>query len=178
MLTWLTMRWRNLGVCAVCCASLGCTQVLDFDSVSTSVGQGGGGGSSNLGSSCASRNPKPALCHDFDADPLGAFGIVVDGTNGSATKDTALFVTPPASFLAASKGGNTRTRIVLEKAFPDFKDAKVSMTIDFDVYIEEMDKAAGARITPLVLLMGPLTDTNQVALQFVSNADTVAVRLV
>jgi hypothetical protein len=162
----------------VCCASLGCTQVLDFDSVSTSVGQGGGGGSSNdLGKGCSTLNPAPTLCHDFDTAALNAFGIQVGKTNGSGDIDTALAVSKPGSFLAISNGkGNSR--IVLEKAFGDFKDAKVLITVKFDVYVEEMDATPKARISPFFLLFGPLSSTNQVGLQFLENAGAVAGRLV
>src|SRR5262245_59039951 len=45
--------------------AIGCTQMLDFDSVSK------GSPETNASLPCSQRNPKPYFCDDFDGKPLG-----------------------------------------------------------------------------------------------------------
>ncbi len=164
------MSAKHLGLFSVCLLALGCTQTLDFDSVS------GGASSSAL---CTGDNPARQFCDDFDGQSVGSIWGGIEEQYGAVSNDSRASVSGTVSMLASSDGvdAGTIVRAVVKRAFPEHADSVVGIRASFDMRVDQFDPRAGAQIGAFALLFGPLDNFNQLVLNVNSTGDDISVQL-
>lgn len=154
---------------------LGCTQTLDFDSVSNGTTQ-----SSPSTFKCATLDPQPTFCDDFDGLPplqvWSAVPISPATGGGRVSGDTLFSVSAPASLLAttAATAAGVYVSSAAQKTFNDFEGKPVDVRIAFDMLVESMDPTPGARVVAFQFLFGPLAQYNQLVINLTSTGAGVS----
>jgi hypothetical protein len=130
----------------------GCTQTLDFDSVS----QGSQGPATQSNGSCASRMPAPTFCDDFDYGALGDHWLDFEKVNGDYQINSSVSISPPNSLFSSVNpiAATDEVRAVVKTAFPQFAGTRGILDMSFDLYVDQVDTQQGARIIAFALLYG------------------------
>ncbi len=153
---------------------LGCTQSLDFDSVSNGSNQ-----SSNSKFSCAALSPAPTFCDDFDGKPplevWSAVPISPAVGGGAVAGNNVFALSPPNSLLATTAGAAAGTYVssAAQQTFNAFEGKPMDAHISFDMMVETIDPTPGARIVAFQFLFGPLTQYNQLVINLSSTGTAV-----
>jgi len=160
----------------------GCSLALDFDATSKDYAQSGGGGGSNSGPFCAQHMAPPAVfCDDFDSTSLSAKWPGVPMSNGSATDDSAAFVSSPSSMLsvadAVPQGGQVRAVSTL--SFPMYANSTkpFGLRTSFQMRVDQFDPTNGAKNIAFEYLFGSDSDFNQIVMNLVSSGTSVAIQV-
>jgi hypothetical protein len=143
-----------------------------FDSASPADSDAGG--TPSCASLMASATP-PAFCDDFDNEDGGAFAIwdqqVTSMGSGSVTVDALLSWSPPNSLLAQTSAltSGAYGEADLLKAFDQYMGHGISLTMTFEMYVQDWDTStSGEIIAAEVLFKNSSIQYNQLAFNLLS----------
>ncbi len=132
---------------------------------------------------CKSLSPQPKFCDDFDEEDGGTFGVwdtLPSSSFGTATVSQNFSSSAPNSLLSqtgAIAAGNEDVEVDLQKEFVDFANEAVSITVAFDMNVQEWDPGSGQIIASEVLFKGGTGDQtlHQIVLNLTSLGGTTGV---
>ncbi len=131
------------GLCAVCllsCLDGNADPIVRVDAANSPDGA--------TSAFCASLNPQPLFCADFDEGSYSASFSSMTTTNGSLALDTAEFVSPPAALVATSNaltGPTGKVDTTLYRTFP-LAGQTLTATLDVDLRVDRADAAPGGAV--------------------------------
>lgn len=152
---------------------LGCTQTLDFDSVSNGASQ------DSAKFSCATLTPAPTFCDDFDGKPplevWSKVAITPAGGGANVAGNSTFSLSPPNSLLATTGANPAGTYVssAAQKTFAGFEGKPMDAHISFDMLVENVDPTPGARVIAFQFLFGPSTQYNQLVINLTSTGTGV-----